>query len=550
MTDRRRLAWAKGCFAMALLASAAGCASAKSQAKSSSPPLPPSPDQAAMTKASAAFSLGREAALNGDFSCARDYFEQAVEAVRPARSAEVPSAALSAFSEDLYEAILRYEALAAPPEESASTETPVAPELSGIEAPVSSEEISKAKEAVSTDTTDAAYDIPIVVNEAVLRLVAMFQNDLHDIIARGLSRSGRYTPMIERIFEEEGIPKDLLQVAMIESSFLPHARSPKAAQGIWQFMPKTARQYGLTCNSSIDERSDPEKATRAAAHYLSYLHLLFRDWYLAMAAYNAGEGKVLKGMARTGFTDFWQLAASGQLKAQTQSYVPAVLAMTLISKNPQHYGFDVSFEPPLEYETIVLDRPVSLRSLADSEAVTLETLQDLNPELRTEITPRDAAGYILKIPSGTREHMALAYAAAPTAKMPTYRHYTARSGETLASIARRYHVRVSDLAAANSMPEKTRLKRGTVVLIPKKEPVLVAAKSTPKKNSASTKSADAKKVAAAPSPKSYTVRGGDTLSRIALKHGTTVAILMSTNSLDSAAQIRPGDTIKIPAKGN
>ncbi|HEY6929372.1 MAG TPA: transglycosylase SLT domain-containing protein [Thermoanaerobaculia bacterium] len=503
-----------------------------------------------MTKASAAFSLGREAALSGDFPCARDYFDQAVEAVRPARSATVPSAELSAFSEELYEAILRYEALAAPPEETASTETPVAPELSGIEAPVSSEEISKAKEAVATDTTDASFDIPIVVNEAVLRLVAMFQNDLHDIIARGLARSGRYAPMIERIFQEEGIPKDLLQVAMIESSFLPHARSPKAAQGIWQFMPKTARQYGLTCNASIDERSDPEKATRAAARYLSYLHLLFRDWYLAMAAYNAGEGKVLKGMARTGFNDFWQLAASGQLKAQTQSYVPAVLAMTLISKNPQHYGFDVDFEPPLEYETIVLDRPVSLRSLADTEHVTLEMLQELNPELRSEITPRDAAGYILKIPTGTREHMALAYAAAPTAKPPSYRRYTARSGDTIASIARRNHVRASDLAAANSVSEKTKLKRGTVVLIPKKEPVLVAAKSTPKKNGARSKTSSSRIVAAAPAPKSYTVRGGDTLYRIALKHGTTVAILMSTNSLDSPAQIHPGDTLKIPARGN
>jgi membrane-bound lytic murein transglycosylase D len=146
--------------------------------------------------------------------------------------------------------------------------------------------------------------------------------------------------------------------------------------------------------------------------------------------------------------------------------------------------------------------------------------------------------------------MALAYAAAPTAKMPTYRRYTARSGETLASIARRYHVKPSDLAAANSMSEKTKLKKGTVVMIPRKEPVLVAAKSPSKKNGPSAKNSGAKKVAAASAPKSYTVRGGDTLYRIALKHGTTVAILMSTNSLDSAAQIHPGDTIKIPSKGN
>ena len=290
---------------------------------------------------------------------------------------------------------------------------------------------------------------------------------------------------------------------MIESSFLPHARSPKSAQGIWQFMPKTARQYGLTCNASIDERSDPEKATRAAARYLSYLHVLFRDWYLAMAAYNAGEGKVLKAMARTGFTDFWQLAASGQLKAQTQSYVPAVLAMTLISKNPVSTTVSTShFEKPLEYETIVLDRPVSLRSLADNEAVTLEMLQDLNPELRTEITPRDAAGYILKIPAGTREHMALAYAAAPTAKMPTFRRHIARSGETLASIARRYHVRARDLARPPTpCRRRGKLQARDGRLDPQQGAGSRRGQSPRPRRTASARKAPRQEVAAAPSPR-------------------------------------------------
>ena len=548
MISKLRGSGPKGTFACALLLAAAGCATARNPKAKGSDPAP-SADQAVMSQAGAAFELGREAALKGDFSCARDYFDRAVETVRPARSNFLPSPELSTFSESLYEAILRYEALAAPPEETASAERPVAPGLSAIETPVSSEEeISKAREAVATDTGDATFDIPIVVNETVLRLVAMFQNDLHDVIGRGLVRSGRYAPMIQRVFQEEGIPRDLLQVAMIESSFLPHARSPKSAQGIWQFMPKTARQYGLACNGTIDEQSDPEKATRAAARYLSYLHVLFRDWYLAMAAYNAGEGKVLKAMARTGFTDFWQLAASGQLKPQTQSYVPAVLAMTLISKNPVHYGFDVQFEKPLEYETIVLDRPVSLRSLADTETVPLESLQDLNPELKTEVTPRDSAGYILKIPAGTREHISLAYAAAPTAKLPSFRRHIVRSGETLASIARRYHVRLAALATANSLGQKGKLRRGTVVLIPGKEPVLVASKSAKHRSAAAGKKIAAR--SAIPVPKSYTVRGGDTLYRIALKHGTTVAVLMSANSLEPSANIRPGDTLKIPARGN
>src|SRR5262249_18825692 len=324
MEPRDRLFPAKRAFAVALAAVAAGCATSRAPAPARA--RAPSRDEAAIAQATRSFALGREAALTGDVACARDYFAQAIEAVRPAGSNAPPSSEIASFSEDLYEAILRYEALAAPPEETAATEEHVAPELSGMENQViNEEEVTRAREAVASEATGAAHDIPIVVNEAVLRMVAMFQNEYHEIISRGLVRSGRYVPMMERIFQEEGIPRDLVQVAMIESSFIPHARSPKSAQGIWQFMSRTARQYGLTCNGSIDERNDPEKATRAAARYLSYLHLLFNDWYLTMAAYNAGEGKVLKAMARTGFSDFWQLAASGQLRAQTQTYVPAVL---------------------------------------------------------------------------------------------------------------------------------------------------------------------------------------------------------------------------------
>ena len=162
-----------------------------------------------------------------------------------------------------------------------------------------------AQTAVISDAAGAPYDIPMVINEPVLRILAEFQNDLHGIIARGLTRSGRYVPMIRRVFAEEGIPGDLVHMALIESSFLPRAVSSARAHGLWQFMSRTGRQYGLTANTAVDERSDPEKATRAAARYLKFLNELFRDWHLAMAAYNAGEGKILKALARTGAKDFW-----------------------------------------------------------------------------------------------------------------------------------------------------------------------------------------------------------------------------------------------------
>ncbi len=529
--------------AVAVLLATARCASGPRRVD---PPAPrPSPERAAQDRATEAFRLGKEAALSGDFSCAEDYFGRAIEAVRPAGTASPASPEVLAFSTELFESILRYEALAAPVEDAAAAEDHIAPELRKIETPVASQEaISAAATAVASDSGGEASDVPIVVNDAVLKVMAVFQNDLHDVIGRGIARSGRYLPMIHRVFEEEGIPKDLAQVALVESSFIPHARSPKAAHGIWQFMPRTGRQYGLTSNATIDERSDPEKATRAAARHLRYLHVLFHDWYLAMAAYNAGEGKVLKAMARTGFSDFWQLAASGALRSQTVSYVPAVLAATLIMKNPAHYGFDIEYEKPLAYETVELKRPVHLKSLATAQAPTLEDLQQLNPELRTDVTPRDPDGYELKVPPGTRDLVLAAYSAAPTAVPPSVRRHATRRGETLASIARRFRVPLAELEALNGLPARSGLPRGRVVLIPMHPRERVASKRIKPHSPVA-----ARQEKPAPSPRTYRVRGGDTLYRIALRHGTTVALLMTLNSLGTPS-IRPGDLLKVPSKGS
>jgi membrane-bound lytic murein transglycosylase D len=548
----------KDCLLFGLVLLLAGCATAPVSQPKTAPR--PSPEEQAIRHANEEFSAGREAALSGDFSCAHERFEDAIDAMRPQGAARRPSAETLAFELDLYEGILRYEALAAPPEELVAGEGTVAPELAPIESPSASvEEISSARAAIATDTPGLTYDIPIVVNDAVLKVLATFQGALHDIIERGLVRSGRYVPMIHRIFREEGIPTDLAQVALIESSFLPRARSPRAAHGIWQFMPRTGRQYGLTSNGVVDERSDPEKATRAAAKHLVYLNELFHDWYLALAAYNAGEGKILRAQERTGLTDFWQLSASGLLRAQTQNYVPAVIAATLISKNPAHYGFEVAYEAPLEYETIKLDRPVRLKDLAVSDELALEELERLNPELKTGVTPRQPEGYDLKVPPGLAEPARLAFAAAPTAPLPGPKRHTVRKGETLAAVAKRYRVSVSRLAEANGLPTTARISRGEVLVIPVRgAPVATAAKSQPKKAAeptASTASAagntktKGKPAGSTSAARSYRVKGGDTLYAIARRTGTTVDSLMAANDLASPEKIKPGDRLVIPPKG-
>jgi membrane-bound lytic murein transglycosylase D len=509
-----------------------------------------------MTKASSLFELGRVAALSGDFDCAHEYFRQAIEALRPAEGPAPKDPELLAFSYQLYESALRYEALAGPAEEAGTSDGQVATELEEIADPNATEEaIVQAKEAVDTDFPGVQYDVPITINDAVLKVLAAFQNDLHGVIGRGLGRSGKYMPMIHRVFGEEGIPKDLAHIALIESSFLPRARSRASAHGIWQFMPRTGRQYGLTANSIVDERSDPEKATRAAARYLGYLHQLFDDWYLAMAAYNAGEGKILRAMQRTGARDFWELAASGAIKPETRNYVPAFIAATLIGRNPAHYGFEVEYEAPLEYETVLLDRPVHLKNLAAPDA-SLEDLKGLNPELQTAITPRQPEGYELKVPPGARSSVLLAFAGAPTATFPVARRrHTVRRGETLARIARRYGVSVASLASLNSISRKARLKKGRVLVVPGRQrdsvqyaSVRKAKKARPEKKTLVASRSKGKAPDRRTSSRHYKVRNGDTLYRIALRHGTTVASILAVNSLPSRAKIRPGDRLKIPSR--
>src|SRR5215471_12648900 len=246
----------------------------------------------------------------------------------------------------------------------------------------------KAKAEAELKTTES--DLPLIINDYVAGYINYYSTRGKGTFERALARSGRYREMILRIFKEEGVPKDLIYLAQAESGFIPVALSRAGARGMWQFMASRANGYGLERNWWVDERQDPEKATRAAARHLKDLYQEFGDWYLAMAAYNSGPGNVQQAVKRTGYADFWELYKRDVLPKETKNYVPIIMAMIIMSKNPQQYGLDgLQPEPAEKYDVVKVDYPVDLRLVAECVDATLEELVDLNPSLLRRTTPKD-----------------------------------------------------------------------------------------------------------------------------------------------------------------
>jgi membrane-bound lytic murein transglycosylase D len=303
----------------------------------------------------------------------------------------------------------------------------------------------------------------------------------------GLQRSGRYRQMVEKIFKEERVPQDLMWLAQAESVWKPRALSRAAAKGIWQFVPSTGTQYGLNQTAWVDDRSHPEKATRAAARYLRFLHDHFAgDWLLAMAAYNSGENRVDATVARCGYADFWEMYKRGLLPQETRNYVPIILAITIVSKNQKRYGFDIKTDPTLNYDIYEVPGQTDLKVVADLLGAPYETVEEMNPELRRGTSPPGQV-YPIRLPKGTKKQFEIAYAALPEDKRvrkvviprddiadgyrPAYRvqvaSYQVRKGDTLASLARRNKVSVKEIARLNRMSSRGELRKGQTVKIPK-----------------------------------------------------------------------------------
>jgi membrane-bound lytic murein transglycosylase D len=307
----------------------------------------------------------------------------------------------------------------------------------------------KAKAAEELKETRS--DLPLVLNDAVASYINFFSNRGRYTLESALARSGRYRDMIQRVLKEEGVPQDLIYLAQAESGFHPLALSRAGARGMWQFMASRASSYGLDRNWWVDERQDPEKSTRAAAHHLKDLHQQFGDWYLAMAAYNSGPGTVQAAVQRTGYADFWELYRRGVLPQETRNYVPIILAVTIMAKNPQQYGLDhVELEQPAPADVVRIDYPVDLRLVAECVDSFVEALQDLNPSLLRMTTPKDEP-FDLHVPYGMRDKFTTTITAIPLDKRVLWRYQKVGPGDTLGSIAKKYHTTAQAIREANNL---------------------------------------------------------------------------------------------------
>ena len=582
------------CAAAAL----AGCSSAPPPAEavslSTPPAAPETPVASAREVASEKFQRGKALALAGEEECARLEFHGAIDAFLAATRPDDPEDDL--FAEQLWQGVVFYEDLSDPQ----SAERPAVEDtrdtlMASENAPTpTADQLEKAKREVTSAAVRTSFDIPVVVNDAVLRAVAFYQFRTPQAFAGALKRSGRYLPLMRGILREEGLPEDLVYMAMIESAFKANAHSRARAHGFWQFIDGTAKRYGLRWNRYYDERSDPEKSTRAAARYLKDLYEMFGDWYLAMAAYSAGEGKVLKGLQRLGAQDYWQLSSGSFLRRETREYVPFVLAAALVSKDPSSYGFDVVPDPPLRFEVVSVPRPVDLARVAEAVAATLFDLQTLNSELKTRVTPQGVSGYPLRVPEGSAARFGPQIASLPPAAEVRERRVVAKKGDTVAKVAARAGVTVGQLCDFNDLPRNARLRKGQVLVVPagpapkksSKPPVLAASadprpqgeiRALPTPSAAVTSADEVPPFTAAAGPATasplparipipasgfgsvpvsrpdpaaatvkYTVRSGDTLYRIATRFSVTVEELARLNRIRISATLRAGQRLFVP----
>jgi len=415
-------------------------------------PMPPRPSagDALIRDADQRFQQGKKHYQAKETEVARAEFDAAIDLMFEA-SANSPSdpTGFESKLEDMVEVIHRFDLAglgnSRPADEPADFEKAPLEDILEMTFPVD----PKLKVRVKEQLQATVSQLPLAVNDSVLGYIHYFSGRGRKTMLAGLRRAGRYRPLIQRILDEEGLPQELIHLAQAESGFLPRAVSRKAATGMWQFMAFRGREYGLLRTPHFDDRLDPEKATRAAARHLRDLYHQFGDWYLAIAAYNCGPGTVEKAVERTGYADFFELRRRRVLPAETTNYVPIILAMTIMVKNAEEYGLQgVDPDPALEYDNVEITSPTHLALTADLTGAPVSELTALNPALLRGVAPK---GYVLHVPKGSAEPLVAALQLVPEERRASWRMHKVESGDTLATIGKRYGAAPSTIAAANQI---------------------------------------------------------------------------------------------------
>jgi len=374
----------------------------------------------------------------------------------------------------------------------------------------------------------AKTEVPLVQNATVSSYMAYYWIRRPDVMERWLERSEMYFPMMERIFREEGAPTELVFLSMIESGLTPTATSRAKAVGLWQFMQATGAMYGLKVDSWVDERRDPEKATRAAARHLKDLYNVWGDWHLALAGYNVSPGRIRSSIRNAGnIKDYW--AISPYLPSETRGYVPSYIAATIIAGNREQFGFKTKYrlnEGGLEWDTYPISGSIPLKTLAAALNISVDSLKVYNPELLRNATPPGKTPYALKIPKGSRALFEIAYQAIPSNVRQTELIHTVRKGETLGIIAREYDTTVRALTEQNpGMTSKIQI--GQKINVPSNRIESTTVATVPLQASAAAPTSGTNNQ----SRKVYVVKKGDTLGKIANKNRVTVAQIQRWNNM-------------------
>jgi membrane-bound lytic murein transglycosylase D len=374
--------------------------------------------------------------------------------------------------------------------------------------------VAKAKADLATTKSD----LPLVVNDYVAAYINFFANTQrgHNTLLHSFQRAGRYRAMIQRVMAEEGVPQDLIYLAVAESGFNPRAMNARSrAGGMWQFMPND-KFYGLARTAYVDERFDPEKSTRAYARYMKFIYNQLGDWYLSMAGYDWGTGRIQQAVQKTGYADFWELYKRNNLPGETKNYVPEILAAIIIANNPTQYGFDdITLDPPLLTDTVTIDYSVDLRLVSDIVDAPVDELTALNPSLLRLVTPPDEP-FDLHLPAGTATLFGQRIALIPEARRNAWRYHRVTADDTLASVAREFHVSESELASVNQLHSSDSLQGLEAIVVP----------------AAPVASASAHMLL-------YTARKGDTLVTIADRFGVSLAQLRRWNKM-TGTRVDPG----------